>query len=122
MKFFIVLFKNKERKKIINKFKTYERAIEFYNNKIKNNNVIFNKEFENGKDCTFELGLLEKESNNFNSYFIKDSLGRQIKAELDTNEYKILEMKDYKVEDLIFDVTKNSKITFDEFLKKKACL
>lgn len=118
MKFFIVLFKNKERKKIINKFKTYERAIEFYNNKIKNNNVIFNKGVENGKDCIFELGLLEKESNDFNSYFIKDSLGRQIKAELNTNEYKILEMKDYKVEELIFDVGKNIKISFNEFLKK----
>jgi hypothetical protein len=118
MKFFIVLFKNKEKKKIINKFKTYEKAIEFYDNKIKNNNIIFNKEIENGKECYFELGLLEKESNDFNSYYIKDSLGRQIKAELNTNEYKIMEMKDYKVEELIFDVNKNTKITFDDFLKK----
>ena len=29
MKYFIVLFKNKERKKIINTFKTYEKAIQF---------------------------------------------------------------------------------------------
>ena len=37
MKFFIVLFKNKERKKIINKFKTYERAIEKFINPYKTN-------------------------------------------------------------------------------------
>lgn len=117
MKYFVVLFKNKERKKIINKFKTYDRALEYFNKKIKDNNVIFNKEFENGEECFYELGLLEKESQNFNSYFVKDSYGRQVKAELDTNEYKLLQIKNYKVEDLIQDVSLNKKINFDTFEK-----
>lgn len=118
MKYFVVLFKNKERKKIINKFKTYDRALEFFNKKIKNNDVKFNKEFENGEECFYELGLLEKESQNFNSYFVKDSYGRQIKAELDTNEYKLLQIKDFKVADLIQDVSLNKKIDFDTFEKR----
>ena len=36
MKYLIVLFKNKERKKIIKKFKTHQRAKEFFDNQIKN--------------------------------------------------------------------------------------
>ena len=45
----IVLFKNKVKKKIINKFKTHKKAVEFYNDLLKENDeVIFDKEFENG--------------------------------------------------------------------------
>jgi len=60
MKYLIVLFKNKERKKIIKKFKTFENAKKFYDKMIKENTIVFNKEVENGKDCFFELGLMEK--------------------------------------------------------------
>jgi len=62
MKYLIVLFKNKERKKIIKKFKTLSRAKEFFKSKVKDSNYIFDKRIENGKDCIFELGLLEKDS------------------------------------------------------------
>ena len=55
MNYLIVLFKNKERKKIINKFKTYQRAKEFFDNQIKNTKVVFKKGIENGKSCSFEL-------------------------------------------------------------------
>ena len=58
--YIIVLFKNKSKKKIINKFKTKERAIEFYKKMIEGNDVIFDCQTENGKSCFFELGLLEK--------------------------------------------------------------
>ena len=30
---------------------------------------------ENGKSCSFELGILEKGSNNFDLYFVRDNLG-----------------------------------------------
>lgn len=118
MKYFVVLFKNKERKKIINKFKTYERAKAFFNDLVKNNNVVFDKRVENAVGCKFEIGLLEKDSINFNSYFLRDDLGRQFKVELDDPEYKILEISPYKIEDLIHDVSNNKKISFDEFEKK----
>ena len=62
MKYLIVLFKNKERKKIINKFKTLKRAKECFDVKVKDSNYIFDKRIENGKDCIFELCLLEKDS------------------------------------------------------------
>jgi hypothetical protein len=117
MKYLIVLFKNKERKKIIKKFKTYERAKNFFDKKITKNDIIFNKEIENGLGCKFEIGLLEKDSSNFDLYFIKDEMGRQVKVDLDDPNYKILMINDYKVEELIYDIEKNKKITFNELIK-----
>lgn len=117
MKYLIVLFKNKERKKIIKKFKTFENAKKFYDKMIKENTIVFNKEVENGKDCFFELGLMEKDSINFDSYFIKDSLGRQVKVDLDDPEYKLISVSNYFVEEFIYDIQNNEKISFEKFIK-----
>ena len=114
MNYLIVLFKNKERKKIIKSFKTYENAKKFYDGKIVGNKDIkFNTLFENGKSCSFEIGLLEKNTKNFDSYFIKDELGRQIKVELDNSDYTILSVSEFLVEELIYDIQTSSKISFE---------
>ena len=115
MKYSIVLFKNKERKKIINKFKTLERATSFYKKLVDNNPVVFEKHSENGKDCHYEIGLVEKDSVNFDSYYVKDSMGRQIKVDVDDSTHKILKLDNYKVEELIYDVSQNKRIKFSEF-------
>ena len=50
MNYLIVLFKNKERKKIIKSFNTYENAQKLYDGKILGNKGIrFNTLFEKGK-------------------------------------------------------------------------
>lgn len=116
--YIIVLFKNKSKKKIINKFKTKERALSFYKKMIEDNNIIFDCQTENGKSCFFELGLLEKNSGNFDSYFIKDTMGRQVKVELDIDDYKMIEVRNYKVEELIYDVNQKEKISVSTFIKK----
>lgn len=119
MNYLIVLFKNKERKKIIKSFKTYENAKKFYDNQIiSNKNIKFNTLFENGKSCSFEIGILEKNSKNFDSYFIKDKLGRQVKVELDDSNYTILSVSEYLTEELLYDIQTSSKISFDHFIKK----
>lgn len=117
MKYLIVLFKDKNRKKIINKFKTFDRAKNFFDKKIRENKVTFNKLVENGKNCSFELGILEKDSNNFDIYYVKDDLGRQMKVSLDDPEYKIIEINNYLVEEFLYDVLKGEKISFDYFVK-----
>ena len=44
MKYTVILFKNKERKKILKSFKTLERAQNFYQKSIDDSNkIIFNK-------------------------------------------------------------------------------
>ena len=118
MNHLIVLFKNKKRKKIINRFKTLDRAKEFFSNKVlESDNVIFEKQVENALPCSFEIALLSKKDDNFQSLFVKDSLGRQVKVDLDDEDFKIIEVREYRIEEKIFDVYQNKKITTQEFLK-----
>jgi hypothetical protein len=117
MKYLIVLFKNKERKKIIKKFKTKERAEKFFD-KLLNNDVVFNKEVENGKSCEFELGILENDSKDFTPFYVRDELGRQIKIEIDDPNYKITKISKYKVEEFLYDLQTKNKISFKYFYNK----
>jgi hypothetical protein len=118
MNHLIVLFKNKKRKKIINRFKTLDRAKEFFSNKVsESKNVIFEKQVENALPCSFEIALLSKKDDNFQSLFVKDMLGRQVRVDLDDDDFKIIEVSEYRVEEKIFDVYKNKKITTQEFMK-----
>jgi hypothetical protein len=117
MKYLIVLFKNKERKKILKKFKTLERAKNFYKDSIETNNIEFDKRVENGKNCFFELGLVEVDPTEFENYFIKDDMGRQVRVKTDDEKYRILKISEYKVEDLIYDIQKNKKINFMSFIR-----
>ena len=119
MKYLIVLFKNKKRKKILNKFKTLERANKYFNDTLKtSNNVLFSKSFENGKPCKYEIGFLESGSTDFNLYFVKDELGRQIKVDIDDPDYRLTKIVDYNIEELLYDVDEKNKISFGGFIKK----
>lgn len=119
MNYLVVLFKNKERKKIINKFKTYERADSFYKKLLKENeSVVFDTKVENARPCDYELCLLQKGDDNFDKLFVRDDFGRQILIKLDDPDYKIIQVSKYKVPEKIFDVDKNKKITTEEFIKK----
>ena len=117
MKYLIVLFKNKERKKIIKKFKTLDRAKKFYESKINDNGIYFDKKVENGKNCNFELALVETDPDEFENYFIKDDLGRQVKVETDDSKYKIMKISNYKIEDFIYDIQKNKRLNFITFIR-----
>jgi hypothetical protein len=117
MKYLIVLFKNKERKKIIKKFKTLDRAKKFYESKINDNGIYFDKKVENGKNCNFELALVETDPDEFENYFIKDDLGRQVKVETDDSRYKIMKISNYKIEDFIYDIQKNKRLNFITFIR-----
>ena len=118
MNYLVVVFKNKERKKIINKFKTKERADLFFNKLIEENqSVIFETMVENAKPCNYELSLLEKKDDNFNKMFVRDELGRQVLVDLDDPDYKIVKILKYKIPEKIYDVDKKTKITMDTFIK-----
>jgi hypothetical protein len=84
----------------------------------KSDNVIFDKKYENGFECSYELGLLEKTTGTFLPVFLKDELGRNIKINLDDDDYKITLINKYYTEELILDYQTNNKITSHEFIKK----
>jgi hypothetical protein len=117
--FQIVLFKNKTKKKIINKFQTYKKSIEVYENLLKkSNSVIFEKQFENGVECNYELAILEKSSDSMIPIFIKDEFGRQSKVSLEDDDYIISKINNYKIPDLILDYSTNKKISVEQLIKK----
>ena len=119
MNYLIVLFKNKVKKKIINKFKTSKRANDYYNSLLENSdNVIFDKKYENGFECGYEIAILEKTSGTFLPVFLKDEFGRNIKINLDDEDYTISKINKYRTEELILDYQTNTKITSTEFIKK----
>jgi len=118
MNYLIVLFKNKIKKKIIKKFKTSNRANNFYESLLsESNDVIFNKEYENGFQVNYEIAILEKTSGTFLPVFLKDELGRNIKVKLEDSDFSIKKINPYYVEELILDITLNKKINSLEFIK-----
>ena len=118
MNYQIVLFKNKEKKKIINKFITFDKAKKGYEDLLKKSkNVIFNVQTENGKDCNYELALIGKDKRK-EPIYTKDSLGRNIKVELDTNEFSVIKINPYNKDEKFLDYKTKKKITTNQFIEK----
>ena len=117
--YLVVLFKNKKKKKIIKKFVTLSRAKNYFEELInQSNEVIFEVLVENGKDCKFELALVEMSSNQNAPVYMTDDFGRNVKVKLEENNMSISSIKPYKEEDLIYDVGNKKKITTQEFIKR----
>lgn len=116
MNYQIVLFKNKEKKKIIKKFITFDKANKCYKQLLKESeNVIFNVQTENGIYCSYELALIGKDKN---PIYVKDSLGRNIKAELDSDDFGIIQINTYNKEEKFLDYKTKNKITTTQFINK----
>jgi hypothetical protein len=117
--YIIVLFKNKKKKRIIKKFVTLSRAKNYFKQlSSESNDVIFEVLVENGKDCKFELGLIEMSTNQSSPVYMTDEFGRSVKVKLEEGGMSILELVTYKEEELIYDVKKKTKITSQEFIKR----
>jgi hypothetical protein len=116
--YLVVLFKNKKRKKIINKFVTFSRAKQYYDKLLKeSNDVIFNVEIENGSDTRYELGLIELSDNQLIPVYMTDEYGRSSKVKLEGDGMTLFNIGYYKKEERIYDLTKNKKITTQQLIK-----
>lgn len=116
-KYFVVLFKDNVKRKIIKKFSNLKNAKDFFENlKTKSNEVSFPKKFENGKPCSFAIGLISEGNSDNELVFIKDDFGRNIKVKFDDDKFSLLGISPYNVEEELFDVEKKTKITLDEIL------
>lgn len=116
--YIVVLFKNRVRKKIIKRFKTSKRSLSFYNKLLdESNKVVFDKQTENGFESKYEIAILEKSSSKLFPVYLTDQYGRNIKIELDDNEYNIVKINEYKIEEQIQDCGKKTRISLNEFIK-----
>jgi len=116
--YLVVLFKNKKRKKIINKFVTFSRAKQYYDKLLKeSNDVIFNVEVENGFESKYELGLVEMSDNQLIPVYMTDEFGRNMEVKLADDGMTLFKISSYKKEETIYDLTKKKKITTQQLIK-----
>lgn len=115
----IILFKNKERYKIIKKYKTYKNALLLFNKKVnESNSIVFDVQTENGKDVNYEIGLIEKTSEKLFPIYRTDDLGRNIPVELNNPNYGIIKIEKYKIPERVYHITKKEKISSELLISK----
>jgi hypothetical protein len=113
-KFKVVIFKNNKKKKVVKSFVTKQRALSYYNDLLNKNSLVkFNKEFENGKRCSYMIGLIFEGLDLNSKFFFTDRFGRNIS--ITSSDFEIIKLNDYLNEDYLFDIKKNKKISYDEF-------
>lgn len=96
-----------------------DNAKSFYQQlKKESSDVIFDKSFENGKECKYEIGLVKKGKEVTEQIYLKDEFGRNVKTKLEDDIMSLIEVSTYKKEEKIFDIQKKSKISSNEFIKK----
>lgn len=117
--FLIVLFKNKKKRKIIKRYRTEKRALDKFNELIKDNKtVLFPKLVENAEPSDYELSILTNKTKIQNSLFLTDNLGRNIPVNLENPEYVFLKIEKYLIEETIYDWQTKTKISLVDLVKK----
>jgi len=113
----IIIFKNKKKQKTIKNFVTVKRCLNHYNNLINDNNVNFEIKYENSRRVQYEISIISKFDSDQNSLFSIDELGRNFEVKLLDNDYHIMKLDPYKIEEKIYDYQTKRKIYFNELLK-----
>jgi len=117
--YIVVLFKNKKKKRIIKKFITFSRAKQFYEKLVKESNeVLFEVRVEAGKDCSYEIGIVELSSKQLVPVYMTDEFGRNVKVKLDEDGMTLFKIEPYKREETIYDIKEGKKITMSDLIKK----
>jgi hypothetical protein len=115
-KYKIILIKNSVPKKTLFtsnvKRTTYHKFHKFLNTK----QPLFTRKYVKRKFCQFELAIFSKEDNSEKIYK-KDELGRNVEVSIPLENYYLLELSPYWVEELIYDHHKKSRVTLDEMIK-----
>ena len=117
-KYHIILFKNNKKKKKLKSFVRENLANEYYKSLLsKSNEIIFDKNFENGYECQFFLGIVSDKYVDNNIHYL-DEFGRNksIDPKIDDNNY-IQKINVYRLEESLFDVKNDNKISVDYFIK-----
>ena len=121
-KYFIVLFCNKKRVKILYRCMKRTTATEYWHEFKTERKPPFVK-LQGGKrkqEQIFELGLVFPNNRWATKTYVKDSLGRNIEAKIEGGSYRIKEMVPYWKEELIYDFQVKKRIRFHEMMSQIA--
>jgi hypothetical protein len=118
-KYFIVLFCNKKRVKILyrcNKKNTiYEHWYEYKTEK--KPRFVKTQNRKRNNDVVYELALIFPNNRWVKKVFVRDSLGRTIEAKFEDENFRIKEIIPYWKEELIYDFQKKVRIRYHELLE-----
>lgn len=116
-KYFVVLFKNRVRKKIIKKFSNHKNAKNFFEEQVKNSSsVIFEKRILGGVESTLELGLLGPKSSTSDYVYVTDELGRNVRVKFEDETTELIKIDIFREEEKVYDIKKKKKITTPELI------
>lgn len=116
--YLVVLFNNKKRKRILNKFITFSNSKKYYEKILKKSSeVIFRVEYENTKPCKYDVAIVQMNKSQMFPLFIHDELGRNIKVTMEDPDMSIVEISPYNKEEKLFDLQKNKKITTPQIIR-----
>ena len=110
-KYKIVLFKNGERSKVFLSSNSKKSILNKYNKLIGEKKPKFITEYISRKKVMFELAIITTETAK-ESIFVKDELGRNKKITLGESSYNIIKLLPYWREEMIYNHTTKSKISF----------
>lgn len=117
--FQIILFKNNKKKKKLKSFVRENLANDYFKKLLsKSDEVLFDKKFENGKECEFNIGIVSDRYVSSKIYYT-DEIGRNIMIDPNIgNNLYLQKISRYKIEESIYDVNTSSKISYQQFNKK----
>ena len=118
-KYFIVLFCNKKRTKIL--YRCMKRTtVHEYWNQFKTQKQPRFLQMQGGKrkrELVFELGLIYPNNRWATKTFVRDSLGRNVEAKIEDDKFRIKEMIPYWKEELIYDLETKARIRYHELFE-----
>lgn len=121
-KYFIFLFCNKKKIKILYRCMTKNKVYELWHEYKTHQKPPFVKLRTGGKkrkeELVYELGLIFPMNRwvSKDSFFIRDSLGRNIEARLDDDKMRIKDVMPYWEEELIYDYESKKRIRYHEMM------
>jgi hypothetical protein len=118
-KYFIVLFSNKKKIKILYKCMQKTTVYEYWREFKTQRKPPFVK-VQGGKrnqDLTFELALIFPNNRWVTQVWVKDSLGRNEPAIIEDNKFRIKEIVPYWQEELIYDFQTKKRIRYHEMME-----
>lgn len=119
-KYFIVLFCNKKRVKILYRCMKRTTVYEYWREFKTEHKPPFTKSQggKRNKELTFELALIFPNNRWATNPWVKDSLGRNQEAKIEDGEFRIKEIIPYWQEELIYDHTTKKRIRYHEMVKQ----
>jgi hypothetical protein len=117
-KYFIVLFCNKKRVKILYRCMKRTKVYEYWREYKTQKKPRFIKLQGNKRklELVYELALIFPNNRWATKTYIKDSLGRNIEAKIEDNKFRIKEIIPYWEEELVYDFQIKKRIRYGEMI------